>query len=762
MTSFYEELNWEVNVRLRVEQDSTSVSIEYIFTNDSDEDDFYIGLLPKFHFIPYRLLKNDKKVLVESVITDGSIIKQIILEERLAKGVNINSDCFMPIPWTDQCRTIPQGNILKLKLSWVESGPKIDNRQLGTQQWTTELLLPISLLFLPLDLSGADAPTNLIVNYESIDFEIVYPEGTNFNNTPVFSYLRPLVKNLNLSISHIKDDAPSIKFSITPPKKKPFSDIRFELPVKLTVPIEIEERAFKNSLEKLKNYSSHVIVSVVDLRGSSIEAEKHRNDPNPVDYTLNFQRLARETFPDSLSASYIGDSETIKMKKVVGDMLMVVASVSLAAEVISETLKFTQKLTSKNIPFRAGFHVDQATDTGNLIYSLNEEGTDFLGPALNWAAKIGDDKSNSGIRITKPAVDKALTYLESQYDLESIGYHKKNKSLEIFDLKERKILTTPDSIHPGQELFSCKLNNRILKLNTRVCVGLDPDLNKFPKVLLEQYQLKDIEALSFNDINLTNVADCILSFNKTIIDLVCNDAVAIKPQSAHYERFGHHGILCLEKTVSYAKSKGLIVILDAKRNDIGSTAEKYALAYLGYDDNVNAAAIPFDAVTVNPYLGSDGIDPFVVSCEKNGKGIFVLVKTSNPSSGDLQDLKLSSDISLSHHIAKKVNEWGNKVIGPCGYSSVGAVIGATYPKEIKSLRKIMPKSIFLIPGYGAQGAKADNISGAFDENGLGAIINSARGITYCYSPEDSSFREKIKEQVTIMKNDINQNIYTLT
>jgi len=601
----------------------------------------------------------------------------------------------------------------------------------------------------------------LIVSYESIDFEISFPEGTCFKNKPLFSEFRPTIKNFNPSISYIKDDAPSIKFSITPPKKKPFSDIRFELAVTLNVPIQIEEHAYKKSLEKLKNYSSEFIVAVVDLKGSSIAAEKQRNDPNPVNYTLNFQKLARETFSGRLSSSYTDDSETIKMKKIIGDMLMIVASVSLAAEVISETLKFTQKLNSENIPFRAGFHVDQATDTGNLIYSLNEEGTDFLGPALNWAAKIGDDKSNSGIRITKPAVDRTLTYLESQFDIESIGYHEKNKNIEIFDLKERKIHRSPYSTFPEQELFSSKLNNRINKLNSRVCVGLDPDLKKFPKMLLSRYQLEDVDALPFNKINLANVADCILSFNKTIIDLVCNDAVAIKPQSAHFERFGHHGISCLEKTVSYAKSKGLIVILDAKRNDIGSTAEKYALAYLGYDDSINGAAIPFDAITVNPYLGSDGINPFIVSCEKNGKGIFILVKTSNPSSGDLQDLNLSSHISLSHHIAKKVNEWGNKIISPCGYSSVGAVMGATYPDDIKRLREIMPKSIFLIPGYGAQGAKADSISGAFDENGLGAIINSARGITYCFSPEDSCFKEKIKEQVFLMKNDINQNIYTL-
>ena len=758
MVSFYEDLNWEVNAQLKVKQDSTFVSIEYKFSNDSDEDEFYIGLLPQFHSIPYRLLKNDQKVLIEAVISDGTDSEVIISEESCAKGITINSDCFVPIPWPEERRTVPQGSLLKLKLSWIESGPEINKRELSTQQWTTEFLLPVSKLFLPIDLSGANAPSNIIVNYESIDVEIIYPEGTNFHNTPAFSSFSPKAKIPTPGISHIRTDPPYIHFSITPPKKKPFSDIKFKIPVKLTVPIELEEYAFKNSLEKLKSYSSQFIVSVVDLRGSSIEAEKHRDDPNPVDYTLKFQRLARETFPDGLSASYIGDHETIKMKKVSGDMLMVVAAESLAADVILETLKFTKKLTLENIPFRAGFHVDQGTDTGNLIYSLNEEGTDFLGPALNWAAKIGDDKSNSGIRITKPAVDKALTFLENKFDLESIGFHEKNKSLEIFDLKEREIINTANPAYSSQELFSCKLNNRILKLNSRVCVGLDPDLNKFPKALLEQFQLEDIETLSFNEIKLNNVADCILSFNKTIIDLVCNDAVAIKPQSAHYERFGHHGILCLERTVSYAKNKGLIVILDAKRNDIGTTAEKYALAYLGYDDNANGATIPFDAITVNPYLGSDGIDPFVTSCEKNGKGIFVLVKTSNPSSGEFQDLKLASGISLSHHIAEKVNEWGKKVIGPCDYSSVGAVMGATYPEDIKKLREIMPKSIFLIPGYGAQGAKADNISDAFDKNGLGAIINSARGIIYCYSPDDLSYQEKVKEQVTLMKNDINQNI----
>lgn len=752
MEPYYEVLSWEVNVQLIVNPDFISVSTEYQFANTSEDESFYFGLLPRFLAIPPRSLINGKKILIEAIIIDSAKNQTLIFnEEKRAEGINVRTECYMPIPWTSIPGKIPPGNFLKIKYSWLERGPDISDLN-GCKNWATEYFLPLSKLFLPLELHGKSAVKNYVPSCDSINIEIQYPEGTSFVNTPKSLTCKPTPKSFIPSISHHTDTNPSIRISFQPLPDKPFSDFTFTFPVDLNVPIELEEIVFNKSLEQLRNYTSEVIVAIVDLKGSSPIAEEHRDNPNPINYTLNFQKLAREYFPPCLSSSYAGEPPVIKMKKIIGDMLMLVASSENSSEIVSRTLSFINRLNSESIPFRAGFHVDQATNTGNSIHSLNEQGTDFLGPAINWVAKIGDDKNNSGIRITKPAVEKVKNVLGHRYEFVSIGFHEKKSDLEIFDLKEIDIASTATSI---SELFSTKLNNRILDLDSRVCVGLDPDLSRFPQSLLKKYNLENVATLPFDDLDLDDVAECITSFNKIIIDAVCHDAVAVKPQSAHYERYGHQGILALEESVKYAKSKGLVVILDAKRNDIGSTATKYALAYLGYDCKVDKCAIPFDAITVNPYLGTDGIIPFTRSCKENGKGIFILVKTSNKSSGDLQDLKLEDGQPLSHELARMLDEWGREVVNTEGFSSVGAVVGATYPDDIKNLRKIMPQAIFLIPGYGAQGAKADNISAAFDDKGFGAIVNSSRDIIYCYSPEDTEFQEKIKEKAIYMKNDIN-------
>lgn len=299
--------------------------------------------------------------------------------------------------------------------------------------------------------------------------------------------------------------------------------------------------------------------------------------------------------------------------------------------------------------------------------------------------------------------------------------------------------------------FSVKLNRRVRELNSRICVGLDPDLALFPKQLLRKHSLENVSALDLDAINRESVIACIIEFNLLVIDAVQDLAAAVKPQSAHYERFGSKGIYALEQTVAYARSKGLITILDAKRNDIGSTANKYAMAYIGRPGD---CALPCDALTVNAYLGADGILPFVKACEANGKGIFILVKTSNPSSVELQDLLLHDGRPLCAQVAEAVERWGRESVHD-GYSAVGAVVGATWPKEIKTFRALMPHTIFLMPGYGAQGATAADLATAFDKDGFGAIINSARGITYNYDPASINFQEKIRENALLMKEDIN-------
>lgn len=268
--------------------------------------------------------------------------------------------------------------------------------------------------------------------------------------------------------------------------------------------------------------------------------------------------------------------------------------------------------------------------------------------------------------------------------------------------------------------FADQLIAEIKKKNSVVCVGLDPVEEKLPKEILEKHE---------------NLADAFIEFDKGILDAVKDHVVAVKPQLAYYEVLGHEGIRAFEESCAYARKLGLLVIADGKRNDIGSTAEAYAKAYLGRGTA--------DALTVNGYLGFDGVQPFLTACREHGKGIFILVRTSNPSSGDIQDRSLQDEnMRIAELMAHFVESWGDDLVGESGYSSVGAVVGATYPKEVANLRKLMPHAIFLLPGFGAQGATAEDTSSAFDKDGLGALVVSARGIIYAENPELSAIQMK--------------------
>ena len=242
---------------------------------------------------------------------------------------------------------------------------------------------------------------------------------------------------------------------------------------------------------------------------------------------------------------------------------------------------------------------------------------------------------------------------------------------------------------------------------------------------------------------------------------MCDLVPAVKPQIAMYEQFGIPGLIAYKETVDYAKKKGLVVIGDVKRGDIGSTSESYAIAHLGSIDVGGEKIKVFDEdfATVNPYLGTDGIKPFTDVCEESGKGIFILVKTSNPSSGEFQD-KLMEDKPLYEHVGEMVDKWGAKLIGKCGYSSVGAVVGATYPEVGKVMRKVMPRTYILVPGYGAQGGKGKDLIHFFNDDGLGAIINSSRGIIAAYKNEsyasfgEEGYADAARQAVLDMKADI--------
>jgi len=311
--------------------------------------------------------------------------------------------------------------------------------------------------------------------------------------------------------------------------------------------------------------------------------------------------------------------------------------------------------------------------------------------------------------------------------------------------------------------FSDRLIEAVKAKKSAVCAGLDPRLDKIPKFIRKKYFEK------YAEFPLKAAAESILEFNKGIIDAVKDIAVCVKPQIAFYEMFGAEGIAVFIETIKYAKSQGLLTIADAKRGDIGSTAEAYARAFLGQvnfgTDFYSGEQTVFgaDSMTVAPYFGYDGIKPFIEECKKNNAGIFILVKTSNKSSGDLQDLMVEKDEKnmaqpVFHIMARYVESWGADDIGEKGYSCVGVVVGATYPAQAAELRKLMPHTIFLVPGYGAQGAAAKDVSGCFNKDGLGAIINSSREICFAYEKYgkgEESYAEAARNAAIKMSDDIN-------
>ncbi len=272
------------------------------------------------------------------------------------------------------------------------------------------------------------------------------------------------------------------------------------------------------------------------------------------------------------------------------------------------------------------------------------------------------------------------------------------------------------------------LIEKIIEMQNPTCVGLDTSFDYLPDEMRD-----DISTFE-------GATERITEFNMNIIDKVCDIVPAVKVQVAYYEMYGYEGLRAFDYTINYARGRGMIVIADCKRNDIGSTASCYSKAYLGSTrvNDKNIESFPADMLTVNGYLGSDGINPFLQDIKSADKSIFVLVKTSNPSSGELQNLKLASGEYVYEKMGDLVAEWGKDTIGKYGYSEVGAVVGATHPEEAENLRKRLPSTFFLIPGYGAQGGSADMLKVCFDKRGLGGIVNSSRGIICAYkNPEYS-------------------------
>lgn len=292
------------------------------------------------------------------------------------------------------------------------------------------------------------------------------------------------------------------------------------------------------------------------------------------------------------------------------------------------------------------------------------------------------------------------------------------------------------------------LIEKIAYTSNPTVVGLDPRLEYIPDFIKKK---------SYECYGMTFEAagDAVLTFNKILIDALCDIVPAVKPQCAYYEMFGWQGVKALAETIEYAHSHNMFVIADGKRNDIGSTMEAYAQAYLGQTEigTIQKRAFETDALTVNPYLGSDGIIPLTDICAASDKGIFVLCKTSNPSSGELQDLDCGG-MPMYMRVAELAEKWGAKVPGKYGYNGVGIVAGATYPEQLMQLRKRLPNTMFLIPGYGAQGGRAHDIACAFGEGMTGVIVNSSRAIMCAYQKSgnaDMNFAQAARTEALLMR-----------
>lgn len=301
-----------------------------------------------------------------------------------------------------------------------------------------------------------------------------------------------------------------------------------------------------------------------------------------------------------------------------------------------------------------------------------------------------------------------------------------------------------------------KLIDKIKELDNPTVIGLDPRYDMIPSCITAKYEQ-----------TIEGACKAIVEFNKALIDATYDIIPAVKPQIAFYEMFGIEGIKAFKETCQYAKEKGMIIIADIKRGDIGSTASGYSNAYLGKTPLLEKEESIFDVdfVTINPYLGIDGVKPFIEDCKKYGKGMFIIDKTSNPSSGELQDLKLENGRTIYEEVATLIEKWGEDLIGEYGYSSVSSVVGATYPEQLQNLRKLAPHTFFLIPGYGAQGGKAEDIALGFDQNGIGGIVNASRSLMCAYKKDvwkdkfcEEEFARATRAEAIRMRDELNSAI----
>ena len=299
--------------------------------------------------------------------------------------------------------------------------------------------------------------------------------------------------------------------------------------------------------------------------------------------------------------------------------------------------------------------------------------------------------------------------------------------------------------------FADRLTDLMTRRDSAVCVGLDPRVDRIPAEITDR-------AHKQHGRTLEGVVEAVRIFCSEVIEAVRESVVAVKPQVAYFERLGWRGLRVYAEVCRVAREAGVLVIADVKRNDIGSTASAYASGWLGQQDFGEGPGRVWevDALTVNPYLGHDGIDPFIDEAARTGTGLFVLVRTSNESARQLQDVT-SDGKKLFERVAEWVDSRADALLGACGYSGLGAVVGATYPEELRQLRSQMPRALFLVPGYGAQGGSAEDVAGAFDSNGMGAVVNASRSIIYAHEKSaETSWQQAVQEAAEEMRGQLNR------
>jgi orotidine-5'-phosphate decarboxylase len=505
----------------------------------------------------------------------------------------------------------------------------------------------------------------------------------------------------------------------------------------LRLPIYQDAVALRQYSDKINKEISDipgetVVVFVCDLRGSTVQTRDGKPSADILRYHGFWRRDTAEPF---------------RLLKIVGDLVLAVCEPRMfLRKGLLEILSAHDKSVQLGLPIRGGFHTGIAKAAGSLSENMSGSaiGMDFLGDAINHGSKIGDFKDNdNGLIASKAFVD----WLKSETGVDpGAAYWREMQigalNVELFRVEPGQLLKTVRGAmqESSGATFPDKLVGRAKKIKSRLIIGLDPDISRFPAFLRETWRKHPSHG---------TLQDLIFLFNQTIIEATHEFAVAFKPQIAFYEQYGEPGIRALARTIRFLREKEQIVILDAKRNDIEHTAKAYADAWLAeyrpFTGEVNDWRV--DAITLNAYLGIEGVTPFLQV--NNAAGTFLLAKTSNPSSADLQDLKLEKGATVYEEMARLADAWGRtEPLGSSRYSRVGLVVGATHPDACEKIRNIATAALFLMPGVGAQGAPLKSIKSAGGRDGFGAYASSSRSVLYSFVPDKTkgeNWREIVRE-----------------